>query len=95
MSRLAELRDQVDDVNHRLLAVLNERGKIIRQIGKLKAEAGLPLRDIDREQQQLCNLLEHNDGPYSDGEVERFFSVIFSASLDLMLRDSEPCSRAE
>jgi len=84
--QLGALRRQVDETNERLLELLNERGALIRDIGRIKTANDLALRDETREVQELRHLAELNRGPYSDAEIEEVFRSIFNASMSLMQR---------
>lgn len=82
-SRLRSLRDQIDQVNERILALLQQRGEIVLQIAALKREMGLEGYDPRREEEMLHHLIERAAGPYGIAEVREIFTAIFRASLDL------------
>ncbi|ROS77081.1 chorismate mutase [Cellulomonas sp. PhB143] len=50
------LRDSIDNVDAALMHLLAERFKFTRRVGELKAEAGLPAADLDREAAQIARL---------------------------------------
>lgn len=53
---LAELRGSIDNMDSALVHLLAERFKITQRVGRLKAAAGLPAADPDREAQQITRL---------------------------------------
>ena len=53
---LLRLRGSIDNMDSMLVHLLAERFKITQQVGKLKATAGLPPADPDREAQQIQRL---------------------------------------
>lgn len=53
---LRRLRDSIDNMDSMLIHLLAERFKITRRVGELKAEAGLPPADPDREAEQIRRL---------------------------------------
>jgi chorismate mutase len=53
---LRRLRDSIDNMDAALVHLLAERFKITKQVGELKAAAGLPPADPDREAQQIARL---------------------------------------
>ncbi|TRD16616.1 chorismate mutase [Palleronia caenipelagi] len=57
-ARLAEFRDRIDSLDGILLHTLGERFRITNQVGHLKAEAGLPAFDPDREAAQRARFHE-------------------------------------
>lgn len=83
MERLETLRGRLDELNGRLLEMLNERAAIVREIGELKEEQGLPKFDPVREREMLEALVRQNRGPFTDDQVKHLFKQIFTVSLGL------------
>lgn len=54
--RLTALREQLDEIDERLVRVLVERFRVTREVGRLKAEVGLPPVDVAREERILARL---------------------------------------
>jgi len=82
---LNRLREQMDDVNRRLLDVLHERGRLARRIGSHKQSAGLAVIDPDREQAMLKTML-HDLPP--DGlpraAIVTILQSVFATSRELV-----------
>lgn len=55
-TRLAGLRDSIDNLDAALVHLLAERFKLTRTVGELKAERGLPPADKQREERQIARL---------------------------------------
>lgn len=53
---LAELRGSIDNMDSALVHLLAERFKVTQRVGRLKADAGLPPADPDREAAQIRRL---------------------------------------
>lgn len=53
MSKLEELRSEIDQLDEKLIEVLAERFNVSRRVGELKRSNVLPPRDEEREQRQL------------------------------------------
>ena len=77
-AELDRLREQIDQLNVRILESLNERARLARAIGTLKV--GQAYRP-EREAQVLRRIKERNDGPLSDETVALLFREIMSACL--------------
>jgi chorismate mutase len=73
---LADWRRRIDDIDRRLVELLNERSKCALEIGKLKQQANLPLYQPDREKEVLQNAEHNNHGPLSDAAIRRLFERI-------------------
>ena len=55
---LNRLRQSIDNIDSALVHILAERFKITQEVGRLKAEHGLPPADPAREEQQIAKLRE-------------------------------------
>ncbi|MDR0433323.1 MAG: chorismate mutase [Bifidobacteriaceae bacterium] len=55
-ARLAQLRGSIDNIDAALVHLLAERFKFTQDVGHLKADAGLPPADPNREAQQIARL---------------------------------------
>ena len=53
---LARLRSSIDNIDAALVHLLAERFKVTQRVGELKAAAGLPPADPDREAAQIARL---------------------------------------
>jgi chorismate mutase / prephenate dehydratase len=73
---LKKLRDQIDIIDEKLLALANERAQLAREIGSLKGSG--PIYRPEREAQVLRRLLQHNTGPLSDEAVTAIFRGVMS-----------------
>lgn len=82
--RLESLRHQIDSLNLEILELLNRRASVALEVGRRKAELGLPAFDPVRESGMLACILEQNQGPFPDGSLQKLFKEIFQATLDLM-----------
>lgn len=80
---LNELRKQVEDVNLRLLELINERGRLVQEIGRVKESQGVNRFDPVREREMLNIIKQYNDGPFENATIEHIFKEIFKAGLDL------------
>ncbi|HWE49288.1 MAG TPA: chorismate mutase [Bryobacteraceae bacterium] len=73
---LAQCRDRIDDLDRRLVALLNERTSIVEEIGRVKREAELAIYEPSRETQVFENIVAHNHGPLSADGLKRIFERI-------------------
>jgi 3-deoxy-7-phosphoheptulonate synthase / chorismate mutase len=86
-NRLDELRQQVDDLNLQILKLINERGKVVQEIGKFKEMQGTNRFDPVRERAMLNLIEENNDGPFETSTLQHIFKEIFKAGLELQHDD--------
>lgn len=84
--RLSELRTLIDEVDHRLLALLSERGSLVLEVGALKHIENAPVLRPEREAQILRRLAAHNSGPLADGAIAAIWREVISACRELERR---------
>ena len=60
---LEELRKRIDELDHQLVQLLNERARVVIDIGKLKDKTGKAVYAPDREKEVLARIAEANKGP--------------------------------
>lgn len=78
------LRAEIDAVNRELLAVLQRRAALVRQIGELKRQRHLPLVDAEREQAMLQTLLRDPGHGFDRQALRQIFAAVFAASRALV-----------
>ena len=73
---LERFRVRIDDVDRRIVELLNERTRVVEEIGKVKREARLPIYEPKREDQVFRNVTESNQGPLTPEALKRVFERI-------------------
>jgi len=76
IQRLAECRHQIDAVDLKLLVLLNERTRIVEEIGRIKQDLSLPIYEPKREDQVFHNVTSNNNGPLTAEALKRIFERI-------------------
>ena len=74
--KLEEYRVLIDEVDRRIVTLLNERTSVVENIGRVKREAQLPIYEPKREDQVFANVSSVNHGPLTEGAVRRIFERI-------------------
>lgn len=74
--RLDQLRVFIDEVDRRVVGLLNERTRVVEQIGQVKREAALPVYEPKREELVFANITGSNQGPLSQDALRRIFERI-------------------
>ena len=78
--QIEHLRGEIDGIDDRILALLNERIRLARRIGECKAESGHAIVDKAREDRLLQTLLSRNPGPLDGENLKRIFIEVIAAS---------------
>ena len=77
--RLKSLRDAIDAVDARLLALLNERARLAVDVGQVKHDAGAPVLRPEREAEILQRAIALNPGPLSQDQITNILREVISA----------------
>jgi chorismate mutase/prephenate dehydratase len=81
---LEDLRKRIDEIDTRLVQLVNERARLAIEIGQLKRQAGI--NDVyapERERDVLERILKANAGPLRDATLMSLWKELMSASLSL------------
>lgn len=85
--RLENLRKEMDAVDGEIVRLLNERAKIARKIGTVKAQAGLPIVDAEREEAILYQICSSSGGDLDNEALVRIYKRIISESCRLQVEN--------
>ncbi len=77
--RLKALRGRIDAIDTELLALLQERIRVARQIGEIKRGASRQPLDPVREKEVITRVLERNEGFFPPDGLTSIFGEIISA----------------
>ena len=83
---VASLRTRIDQLDERIVELLNARARIVVEIGRLKQQANSPIYAPDREKEVLAKVRQANrqtGGPLSDTCVETIYRELMSGSFAL------------
>ena len=89
---IADWRRQIDEIDRKLVELLNERSRCVVEIGKIKHTTGEPLYQPERENQVLDGVVRANPGPLPDAAIRRLFERILDEARSVertMMRDGE------
>ena len=76
LKALEDYRIAIDAVDLCLLELLNQRTRVVEEIGRVKRAAKLPIYEPRREDQVFENVTSHNGGPLTPDAVKRIFERI-------------------
>ena len=82
-TQLEDYRLMIDEVDRRIVALLNERTAVVENIGRVKREAQLPVYEPKREDQVFANITSANQGPLTTQAVRGIFERIIDASRSI------------
>ncbi len=80
---LEELRKKIDELDHQLVKLLNERARVVVEIGKLKTRTDKPVYSPDREKEVFARITKANEGPLPDRCLVAIWRELMSGSFVL------------
>lgn len=83
---LERFRRRIDAIDDQLLKLLNERGKVAKDIGRVKAKNGDSVLAASRESEILTRLESRNKGPVPSEAIGDIFQTIFTTCRSLQKR---------
>lgn len=81
--QLDSLRDRIDEVDQRLVRLLNERAELVVEVGRYKRGSGTPIYAPHREKAVLDRVLGMNEGPLAARTIEAVYRELMSGSFHL------------
>lgn len=76
LDALGKCRERIDSIDLRILELLNERTRIVEEIGRVKRDAQMAIYEPRREDQVFHNVTSGNAGPLPNDAVKRIFERI-------------------
>jgi chorismate mutase/prephenate dehydratase len=81
--RIKSHREKIKELDEQILRLLNERAKVVLEVGKIKSESKMDFYDPQREEEILRRLNEKNSGPFPQQAISSVFREIISACRSL------------
>jgi chorismate mutase/prephenate dehydratase len=80
---IEKLRSRINKIDDELLSLLNERAKVVIEIGRLKKEKDAQVYSPEREREIFDRILKANKGPLSSRTLMAVWRELMSGSLEL------------
>ena len=80
---IAKIRNRMDEIDARLVGLLNERSSCAQAIGRLKDTVGLKVYQPQREREVLSHVRSENAGPLDGDAITRLFERIIDEARRL------------
>ena len=85
---MSVIRERIDELDRRIVALLNERAELGRAAGRAKAVAGRrAVRDAEREREVLLRVAMANPGPIGQAPLLSIYRRIVAATRSIEARD--------
>jgi chorismate mutase-like protein len=80
---IADWRMKIDELDRRLVELLNERAQSAVEIGRLKRNTALPIYEPERERIVFDNVREMNRGPLPERDLVRIYERIMDVMRNI------------
>lgn len=77
------LRQAIDEIDEKILDLINQRLSLAKQIGEFKKQGGIQITDSERENEILNRLLAQNTGPASADGLRNIFEAVMAEGRNL------------
>ncbi len=73
---ISDWRRRMDEIDKKLVELLNERSQCALEIGRIKQQSNMPIYQPAREKEVLSNAEQNNKGPLTNAAIRRLFERI-------------------
>lgn len=87
---IADWRVKIDELDRRLVQLLNERAHAAHEIGKLKRDTSMPIYEPEREKTIFENVQRANHGPLPHSELRQVYERIIDVMRNIQKNEIAP-----
>lgn len=87
---IADWRKQIDEIDRKLVELINQRAKAAHEIGKLKRVAAMPIYEPDRERTVFDNVCKVNKGPLTNADLLRVYERLIDIMRQIQKEEIAP-----
>ena len=94
-TRIEGLRKKIDDLDMRLVELINQRAECAIQIGRLKRNSAMPIYEPDREKIIYGNIARNNSGQLSDIQLRQVYGRLIDVMRQIQRDEMVPEASAQ
>jgi chorismate mutase len=87
---ISDWRRKIDELDRKLVELLNQRAQAAHEIGRLKRDAGMPIYEPEREQAVFDNARRANRGPLPDHDLLNIYERIMDIMRQIQREEIAP-----
>lgn len=91
---IAEWRKKIDELDRRLVELLNQRAQAAQEIGRLKRNTQMPVYEPEREKLIFENVSRHNAGPLPSHDLKKIYERIIDVMRAIQKEEIAPKAKA-
>jgi chorismate mutase len=89
MKDLSDWRNEINDLDREIVAILNRRAACVLELAPLKRQQGIPVFEPDRERRVHDNIESANKGPLSTESLTRIYEAVMREMRELQNEPAE------
>ena len=82
-------RAKIDEIDQKLVQLLNERSRCAIEIGRLKRDLNMRVYDPEREREIFRRVREENNGPLDNESLQRLFERVIDECRRIERKETE------
>ena len=86
--RLKKLRKEIDDIDSKIVELIEQRMKVVCEVGDLKKNLEISVEDLTREKEIIQRLTSNSSKNLTEKQLIRIFSAVFKSSKQIQ-RDNK------
>ena len=86
--RLKKLRKEIDDIDSKIVELIEQRMKVVCEVGDLKKDLEISVEDLKREKEIIQRLTSNSSKNLTEKQLIRIFSAVFKSSKQIQ-RDNK------
>jgi chorismate mutase len=87
---ISDWRKNIDELDRKLVALLNERAAAAVEIGRLKRNTSLPVYEPDRERAVIDHVRRISTGPLSERDLAQIYERIMDVMRSIQKHEIAP-----
>jgi chorismate mutase len=87
---IADWRKKIDELDQRIVQMINERARAAQEIGRLKRNTNMPIYEPDREKLIFENVSKHNRGPLTDRDLTQIYERLIDVMRNIQKVEIAP-----
>jgi len=92
---IADWRKKIDEIDRKLVELLNLRAQAAHEIGRLKRDAKMPIYEPQREATVFKNVQKTNQGPLPERDMAQIYERIMDVMRKIQKEEMAPDTKVE
>jgi chorismate mutase-like protein len=92
---IAEWRTKIDELDRKLVEMLNQRARCAQEIGRLKRGTKQPVYEPEREKVIFENIHRANSGPLQDRDLNMIYERLIDVMRKIQKEEFVPKPKAD